>query len=263
MKKILAIVLSVVFALSICACGKEVKDQKSDAILQAEEAINKIGEVTLDSENDIKNAEKYYNILTDNEKSQVSNRMDLVDAREKYDELAKAEALSNAKSAYEKLNKVAQLCIDGMDDVYGAWHFGIYDADDYSSSVVALALSLETSFTSTEITQACADAGFSVSYLSSRFDYCLWAIDQAHENRGTYAEIHSLLNDAESLLQKLSGNTSNSEYHAKLTEYYAKVASYAEFFENTTGSFSQLSSTINDYENTIRTLQSDLNILLK
>ena len=38
------------------------------------------------------------------------------------------------KKAYEKLNDVADLCIKGMDDIYGAWYFGIYKSRDSSES---------------------------------------------------------------------------------------------------------------------------------
>ena len=270
MKRIIAILLLVAIALTLCCCGKnkETEPTKSTAVKQAEKAIKEIGEVTLESEKAIKDAEKYYNILTDAEKAQVSNRLDLANAKEAFEALLAAEeenkkeqAFNNAKLAFEKLNEAAQLCIAGMDDVYGAWHFGIYDADDYSSSYVAMYLSLETSFTTNEITQACSDAGFSVSYLTYDFNYCLWAIEQAHINRGTFDQLHTLLGDVQSILQEMSEKYGDYAYYPKLKEYYAKVASYADFFENTTGSFQQLATTINDYENSIRTYQSDLNFI--
>lgn len=270
MKKVLSILMLIFLMVTMCCCSKPAEETKNPAVAQAEKAIRDIGEVTLDSEKAIKEAEKYYNILTDSEKSQVSNRIDLAEAREAFDALVAAEAekkkeevFNNGKAAFEKLNQVAELCINGMDDVYGAWHFGIYDAEDCSSSSVALLLSLETSFTSAEIEKACADAGFSVSYLTYDFNYSLWAIDQAHKTRGTYDQIHTLLNEVQAFLQEMSEKYSDYEYYPKLKEYYAKVSSYADFFENTTGSFNQLSNTINDYENSIRTYKSDLEFIFK
>ena len=60
---------------------------KSEAVLAAEKAIDAIGEVTLESEGLIMEAEKRYGFLTDAEKVTVANRMTLYDARNAYDTL--------------------------------------------------------------------------------------------------------------------------------------------------------------------------------
>lgn len=81
MKKIVALVLALSMVFALCACGK------SETVKAAENAIDEIGEVTENSEAAIINAEKIYNNLTDNEKEQVSNRMELFNARESFDSL--------------------------------------------------------------------------------------------------------------------------------------------------------------------------------
>ena len=145
-KRIGLLVLSICLAMSMCACGK------SEATKSAEEAITSIGTVTLDSLEAIENAEKLYDILTDSEKEKVENRLILVEARETYEKLQeeenkrieeenrkiqeenRAKIYEQAKLAYDNLAAMAEVCSVGMDSVYAAWYFGIYEADGYNSS---------------------------------------------------------------------------------------------------------------------------------
>jgi len=85
MKKVFCAILAIIMCVCIVSCGK------SDAVVAAEDAIAAIGTVTLESEEAILEAEKLYNLLTDDEKEKVENRVVLVDARETFDELAAAE----------------------------------------------------------------------------------------------------------------------------------------------------------------------------
>ena len=83
MKKAISLILTLVLCMSLCACGK------SRAVQAAIDAIDAIGEVSLNSEEVVHEAEKYYNLLTDNEKEKVDNRLVLVEARETLDKLNK------------------------------------------------------------------------------------------------------------------------------------------------------------------------------
>lgn len=259
MKRLVVAVLLCTVLLCLCACS----EKKSGAIINAEEAIGKIGTVTIDSKEAIKEAGKLYNLLTDAEKAKVENRLVLIEAQEAYSELLKQFAFDNAKIAYEKITEAATICADGMDDIYDSWYFGIYDAEDYSSSTVAKYLSYEVSFSEAQIKQACTDLGISTYYLTYDWNYCVFAIEQAHTNAGTYSTLELLLIEASNAMQLVSENYSDYENYPKLKEYYAKVSSYVDFFKNTTGSFNQLADTIKDYENAIRTYQSDLSYLFK
>ena len=87
MKKIVNIVL-IFFALaSFVACGK------SEMVKAAETAITDIGQVTLESEDAIKTAESIFNGLTDHEKEQVDNRIELIEARNQYEKLIEEQRL--------------------------------------------------------------------------------------------------------------------------------------------------------------------------
>ncbi len=159
----------------------------------------------------------------------------------------------NAQKAYEMLEKAENLCKDGMDDIYGAWYFGIYDADSYTSSTVFKMLALQTSFSATELS---TNGGYSGSLLvsglgsTSEWQFCLWTVQNCLEARGDFAEVDSLLEESKTLIQNIS---KEYEYYSAFKNYYTKVASYAEFFKATTGSFNQLQNTISSYENEIRT----------
>ena len=256
MKKLLAIPLVILMCLSFSACGK------SDAVKAAEEAITAIGEVTVRSGDTIANAEKYYNILTDAEKAKVENRMTLVEAKEAFEKLRGEITYKNAKEAYEKLKEVATLCVSGMDAIYNAWYFGIYDADDSTSSTFDYELSLEIpGFSSDEIETAREALGLSAWSAKSDWQYSVHIIEAAITLRGDYDTINANMADAEKVLQSLTEEYDDYTYYPKLKDYYASIESYVEFFTNPSGSFQQLADTINNYENGIRTLESDVSFL--
>ena len=75
MKKAIALVLTLAMCLSLCACGK------SKAVKDVEDAIDAIGEVSLDSEAAIAKAEYMYEFLTESEQAQVENKAILAEAR--------------------------------------------------------------------------------------------------------------------------------------------------------------------------------------
>lgn len=253
-KKVIALLLAVVMSVVLIGCGK------SQSITDAEEAIAAIGEVTADSGDAIANAEKYYNILTDAEKAEVENRMTLVEAKEEFEKVRGEIIYKNAKEAFEKLKEVAALCVSGMDDIYGAWYFGVYDADDaywYDYQLAA-----ETpSFSTDEIEAARNALGISEKTAKSDWNYALWIVEMAIGARGDYDTINSSIAEAEKVLQSLTNEYDDYTYYPKLKEYYASVKSYADFFNSPTGSFNQLAGTINEYENSLRTLESDVSFL--
>lgn len=257
--------LSTAFVLTLCflllsGCGK------SQATKDAIAAIDAIGEVTVDSADAIANAEKLYNILTDAEKAQVDNRLALVDAREAFDSLQDEIIYENAKVAYEKLNEVALLCENGMDDIYGAWFFGIYEADDIKSyQDIYVQMALKTPHTSsTELKDAAESAGGESligSLMKSDWQYCLYVIEEAITARGDYDTIQNNMKEAERVLQELTKSYDDYTYYPKLKEYFAAVSSYVDFFVSPSGSFKQLSDTVNNYETNIRTYKSDVGFL--
>ncbi|MGN1016276.1 MAG: hypothetical protein ACI4PL_04710 [Faecousia sp.] len=116
-------------------------------------------------------------------------------------------------------------------------------------------------FTSSELEEAATSLGFSGSKVKSDWQYCLWTVEAAIEIRGDYAQIQQSMAQAESILQELTEEYDDYTYYPKLKELYAAVNSYVTFYTSPPGSFNQLADTINNYENNIRTLQSDVGFL--
>ena len=115
--------LALVMVLGIVGCNT-----KTNAAKEAEEAINAIGEVTIESEELISIAEKAYGILTENEKETVENRIDLVNAREKYENIVaekqaeeetkkKEEEYAKINAALPEATKLFETFSDAIDDL--------------------------------------------------------------------------------------------------------------------------------------------------
>ena len=86
MKKILCLLLAAAMILSLAGCGK------SEAAQAVDDLIAAIGEVTLDSESAIREAEQAMAALTEEERESLENAAQLDSARSAYDELVLAEA---------------------------------------------------------------------------------------------------------------------------------------------------------------------------
>ncbi len=242
--------------LNLCACGK------SEAVKDAEAAINAIGTVSVDSGDALKNAEKLYGILTDGEKAKVENRLTLVDAQEDFEKLRSELAYDNAQKAYTMLKKAAEICVAGMDSIYNAWYFGIYKADDVYDSLLYYYMSQEVAdFTQSELQEAAELLGLSASTVKSDWQYSLYVVEAALSMRGDYTTITTNMEQTELVLQTLTEEYDDYTYYPKLKEYYSAVSSYVDFFTKPSGSFQQLADTINSYENNIRTLESDVGFL--
>jgi hypothetical protein len=104
MKKILALVLIAVLAISLVAC-------KSEAAQLVDDQIAAIGTVTLESETAVKAAEAAYNALKPEHQEQVENYGILASARITLDALIEEERQAQLKAAAAE--------IDGMIDAIG------------------------------------------------------------------------------------------------------------------------------------------------
>ena len=92
----------------IVGCGK------SEAAKIVEASIDAIGEVTIDSENDIKRAEEQYASLSEKDKNSVSNYAKLLTARTEYEDalnVAEEKAAENARKEAEYLYEMSKAVI--------------------------------------------------------------------------------------------------------------------------------------------------------
>ena len=125
MKKAICIMLAVALMLSFAGCGK------SEAVKAAENAIANIGEVTLQSEEAIQQAQKCFDILTEEEKAQVENRMTLADAKEAfekavadYKETVRLKNLESLKEVYIPLKEASEIVDHYGSDLIAAYNEG-------------------------------------------------------------------------------------------------------------------------------------------
>lgn len=105
MKKIIAVLLIIVLCCMFVACGK------SEATKMVDSLIAEIGEVSLDSGDDIERAENAYAQLTEKDKKKVENLADLMTARSTYDRL-----LADAKKQAEEADSIIQKAKEVWDE---------------------------------------------------------------------------------------------------------------------------------------------------
>ena len=177
------------------------------------------------------------------------------------------EAFDTAKTAYAALNKAANSVISVMDTVYGAWHFGIFDADDSNYTNVVSNLAKTGNLSESDINSGVRalakdyDKIFSVLLAMTgddAFSYCVIVVNKAYEENSTFYSIKTNIESANTALKTMTADFDDYKHYPALKEFYATVSAYAAFAQNPTGSFQQLKDTINDYENSIRALRSDL-----
>ena len=253
MRKAISLVLTIALCFSLCACGK------SSAVKDVEKAIDSIGEVSLDSAEAIKNAEKMLSILTESEKEKVDNRLVLLEARETYNKLASKIIKERAKVAYDKLTEAANFAINGVEDIYGGSYAGL-QGQRSSSLTMMYYMDDYTSLDGLEL----SDAYFALYRLGKKEDSAANGVSVvilAHEARGTFAELDSLLNEGQKVIQELITEYSDETYIPKLQEYFTSINVCADFFKEPTGTFSELENTVKNYKNSIVTIQTSLGLL--
>ena len=101
MKKLLLLLLTFALCFSLCSCGK------SDAAKVCEDLIEKIGEVTLDSESVIEIAEEAYEALSEEEKEQIKKSAEtLIASRETYNQMVIDAKLSDIVDLIDAIGEV-------------------------------------------------------------------------------------------------------------------------------------------------------------
>lgn len=111
MKKYLVVIMAVLMALCLCACGK------TEAVKAAEEKIAAIGDVTLDSEKRISAAEKAVEKLSDDELKQLDKAEELKKARETYEELV----LENKAAAVDSvIDQIGEVTLESAEKIAAA-----------------------------------------------------------------------------------------------------------------------------------------------
>lgn len=177
----------------------------------------------------------------------------------------KQEQFDFANDAYNDIVEAGDLCVEIMDAIYGAWYFAIYESDDYSGYRLLNAFASEVGLDSSEISAAMTSLGISSTYYSILEDFssAVIIVETVFKNNGTYTKAEELLASAKDSLKSVTNDYSDYTGYPTLKSYYSEVSSYLEFAQSPTGSFSQLKTTIDNYETNMRTYKNDLSFIFE
>ncbi len=122
MKKWMILMVALVLVLCLSACGK------SEAVVRVEEAIAGLTDITADSKDAIELAEAAYDALSEEDKADVENYMDLLTARKAYDKAVEEAFLAKFLGTWKNAN-------DGDAYILEADGVGKHDDVDISYTV--------------------------------------------------------------------------------------------------------------------------------
>lgn len=291
MKKALSLLLALSMALVLCACGQ------TEAAKHADETIAAIGQVTESSLQQIEKAEAEVAALSEKEADSLNNLETLKEARSAYNELLEAEskrAFTVSKDAYDEITAAYEITSVFGTNVYTAWHRAIYDKESVLEGGIEY-LSKELGLTKEEL---CEGTAFALATWGARkdwnelddtekgvyratakgddigafsfydnndllFSFCTQCVVGTYITNGEVEEVQKSLNEAKSLMKELSDKYSDYEHYPSLKGYYTTTKSYFDFCQNPTGSFNQLTDTVNNYSNEIRDYKADLDYIFE
>lgn len=255
------LIITLVILLLLVACG----NQKSQQALDAEMAIAAIGEIDLNSEEKIKYAEKLYSVLTETEKAQVENRLQLIDAREVYDKLASDTCRKLARNVLFELDSAGRMCSINVEYIGRAWYFGIHgDSNNlikyfHEDEDIIGYYASEVGFGKDRVKTALDKLKYRPRLLyydngtGNAYYRCVLVAVQIMEDANLYEPCKELMILATQNLQEIREKFPNYEYLADLELYFGVVANFYEFTKSPSGSYSALSATVSGFENDMQT----------
>lgn len=250
MKKMLSALLVLVMCLSLCACGK------SQSVKDVENAINSIGEVSLDSKEEIEKAERMYDYLTENEQSSVENKGQLVEARYAYDKLYTDEIYNTAKTSYELLSEATEIYTFIAHNLNNVGIFGansnIYTMDSDFCKLFAEAthdVFRCPRLTEQEVKEALdfyyIEKGLSGNLPADQF-FCMNLFNRAYVDiRGYHTK--SIMEEAGKLMLALKDTYNDDKYYPVLQEFFEYVSTGTEAFSKV-NNFTALSNWTGEYQ---------------
>ena len=175
--------------------------------------------------------------------------------------------LSAAKNAYNSLIEAHNLTVEIMESIYNAWYFAIYKADDYDfTDDFVMAFDFATGLSNRAAMDAIlSELGYSQNdvwryLLISDFSYAVAVVQRTQKI--TYETIDTKLASAQAEIKKLSNKYSDYTGLGSLKSYYSEISAYLAFCKSPNCSFSQLSTTMSNYENNLTRYKQELAIYL-
>lgn len=143
MRRFSKLISFVAIALLMLACIAGCSAQNDEDVQSTISAIDAIGEVSLDSDSSIYNAEAKYEALTDRQKKAVSNYDTLVAARNSYNNLIEAE-MAKVEKAISGIGEVTLEKASIIDDANSLYQSLPNDAKEQVSNYDVLQSALDT-----------------------------------------------------------------------------------------------------------------------
>ena len=178
-----------------------------------------------------------------------------------------------AQKAYGSLSEANELIIEMMDAISDAWHFAIYDADDYDTyDTCVLYLGIETGLIFTDLMEATDVVLNKIGYSQPSdltrlaalrtFSTTVAIVKQVLTDKGKYDKVDELLSDAKTSIKSITRDYEDYTGYSTLKSYYSEMSAYAEFCKEPTGSYQQLSTTRDNYETKLRNYKNELSFVL-
>lgn len=160
---------------------------------------------------------------------------------------------------YDDLESVTVNLNEVSSSIISAWHFAIWDSEDYFFDDVVFYLWLETGSRITTMVQLvdAYNSYYGTDYSESTvglmirgdFSRTVYTVRQAYIALGALSSALSSLNEVRSILQSLDPSTPG---HSQFQEYYLKVMELYSAIDNITGNYTTFSTNVNNIKTQIQ-----------
>ena len=171
----------------------------------------------------------------------------------------KVQQKDDASYAYSYLMIVEGYCDLISQQLYDAWYFAIYKADDYttaSSMITAFSkrVGISTDLVTEAVDSYLTSAGYGTSDIYRRAALstnggAIYVVKYAMTKGGQYDNAKKALASAKDYFQKLNSSYASVNAYSEISSYYSAANAYLDFCISPSGSFSTLSSTLSTFRN--------------
>lgn len=169
------------------------------------------------------------------------------------------------QSIMSNLENVTQNLSEVSSSVVNAWHFAIWESDDYSYTTVVFYLYLETGSRITSKTQIvnAYNTAYGTSYdesmvglmLQDDFSRTVNTVKQAYVTLGAFEDAQTKLNEVKNIIQSLDSSISG---YTQFQNYYLKVKALYDALDNLSGNYTTFSTNINTLKSEIQSARSSV-----
>ncbi len=182
--------------------------------------------------------------------------------------------IKKGKIIYDKLNAINSISSQQASSVYDAWYFAIYEADDSdyilnvdrAIQVFASSVGLKKDVIIEAIDQYLDSIGQTNSDIARLAvlrtnSGAISTVLIAYDNTGINEVVDSDFAEVKALLKEMDSTYENETYYSTLKEYYSDSLAYYNFVISPSGSFNQLSTTLNSHTDKLTEHKNDLSFI--